>query len=105
MVSNSDKDRDGARFGFTPELLERRRVTFWDLFVADAWQVRRVPFLSAMLNAHCTQSLMTGRPPVIRREYVDCKFPTQNMTPDSEESEEHETACECCLPGLMFRTF
>ncbi|TBU24177.1 hypothetical protein BD311DRAFT_672335 [Dichomitus squalens] len=70
------RDRDSARFGFSPEIVERRRVTFWDLFVADAWQ----------------QSLMTGRPPVIQREYIDCKFPTPTATPDDEDlGEELET--------------
>ncbi|RDX50893.1 hypothetical protein OH76DRAFT_370048 [Lentinus brumalis] len=69
--------RDSARFGFTPEIVERRRVTFWDLFVADAWQ-----------------SLMTGRPPVIQRDYVDCKFPTPQTPMDEEEDEERESAFE-----------
>ncbi|KAI1790217.1 fungal-specific transcription factor domain-containing protein [Ganoderma leucocontextum] len=63
--------RDSARFGFSPEIVERRRVTFWDLFVADAWQ-----------------SLMTGRPPVIQREYIDCKFPTPTATPEDEDGSE-----------------
>ncbi|KAI0332681.1 hypothetical protein GY45DRAFT_1368915 [Cubamyces sp. BRFM 1775] len=69
--------RDSARFGFSAEIVERRRVTFWDLFVADAWQ-----------------SLMTGRPPVIQREYIDCKFPTPVSTPEDEEGEEPEAAFE-----------
>ncbi|KAL7280662.1 hypothetical protein ACG7TL_005601 [Trametes sanguinea] len=69
--------RDSARFGLPAEIVERRRVTFWDLFVADAWQ-----------------SLMTGRPPVIRREYIDCKFPTPTSTPEDEEGEEPEAAFE-----------
>ncbi|PIL24842.1 transcription factor [Ganoderma sinense ZZ0214-1] len=70
--------RDSARFGFSPEIVERRRVTFWDLFVADAWQ-----------------SLMTGRPPVIQREYIDCKFPTPVAAPnDDDGGEEREAAFE-----------
>ncbi|KAI0630478.1 hypothetical protein C8Q77DRAFT_1063524 [Trametes polyzona] len=73
-------DRDSARFGFPPDIVERRRITFWDLFVADAWQV--------------SQSLMTGRPPVIQREYIDCKFPTPTSTPDDEDGEEPEAAFE-----------
>ncbi|KAH9940788.1 fungal-specific transcription factor domain-containing protein [Epithele typhae] len=67
--------RDGARFGFSPEILERRRLTFWDLFVGDAWQ-----------------SMMTGRPPVIQREYIDCKFPTPALSPDSEEGDDEQDA-------------
>ncbi|KAH9851966.1 hypothetical protein C2E23DRAFT_828394 [Lenzites betulinus] len=69
--------RDSARFGFSAEIVERRRVTFWDLFVADAWQ-----------------SLMTGRPPVIQREYIDCKFPTPLSTPEDEDGEEPDAAFE-----------
>ncbi|OSD05404.1 hypothetical protein PYCCODRAFT_1533505 [Trametes coccinea BRFM310] len=80
LLSIPPKDRDSARFGLPAEIVERRRVTFWDLFVADAWQV--------------TQSLMTGRPPVIRREYIDCKFPTPTSTPEDEEGEEPEAAFE-----------
>ncbi|KAI0741386.1 fungal-specific transcription factor domain-containing protein [Daedaleopsis nitida] len=69
--------RDSARFGFPPDIVERRRVTFWDLFVADAWQ-----------------SLMTGRPPVISREYIDCKFPTPSAPQDEDDGEEREAAFE-----------
>ncbi|KAI0766122.1 fungal-specific transcription factor domain-containing protein [Trametes elegans] len=69
--------RDSQRFGFSSDLVERRRVTFWDLFVADAWQ-----------------SLMTGRPPVIQREFIDCKFPTPTSSPEDEEGEEPEAAFE-----------
>ncbi|KAI0820265.1 fungal-specific transcription factor domain-containing protein [Trametes gibbosa] len=69
--------RDSARFGFSADMVERRRVTFWDLFVADAWQ-----------------SLMTGRPPVIQRDYIDCKFPTPTSTPEDEDGEEPEAAFE-----------
>ncbi len=37
---------------------------------------------------------MTGRPPVIQRDYVDCKFPTPQTPMDEEEGEERESACE-----------
>ncbi|KAI8996460.1 fungal-specific transcription factor domain-containing protein [Trametes punicea] len=69
--------RDSARFGLPAEIVERRRITFWDLFVADAWQ-----------------SLMTGRPPVIQREYIDCKFPTPTSTPEVDEGEEPDAVFE-----------
>ncbi|KDQ62020.1 hypothetical protein JAAARDRAFT_123795 [Jaapia argillacea MUCL 33604] len=51
-------NRDSARWGLSPAMTERRRVIFWDLFVADVWQ-----------------SLSTGRPPAFSLPYVDCKFP------------------------------
>ena len=34
------------------------------------------------------QALMTGRPPVIQRDYIDCKFPTPQAPLDEEEGEE-----------------
>ena len=46
----------------------------------------------AVLNV--AQSMMTGRPPVIQREYIDCKFPTPVFAPDGEEGEEQEEACK-----------
>ncbi|KAI0075317.1 hypothetical protein K474DRAFT_1664369 [Panus rudis PR-1116 ss-1] len=50
--------RDSARWGLPQTVVNRRRLLFWNLFVADSWQ-----------------SLMTGRPPSFSREYIDCKFP------------------------------
>ncbi|THH16401.1 hypothetical protein EW146_g4238 [Bondarzewia mesenterica] len=50
--------RDSARWESSPRIVQRRRVLFWDLFVADAW--------------HC---LSTGRPPSFSRDYIDCQFP------------------------------
>ncbi|KAG6888704.1 hypothetical protein C0995_006495 [Termitomyces sp. Mi166 len=50
--------RDSARWGLTPKMVQRRRILFWDLFVADVWQ-----------------SLNTGRPPSLSLAYIDCSFP------------------------------
>ncbi|KAF8159144.1 fungal-specific transcription factor domain-containing protein [Crassisporium funariophilum] len=50
--------RDSARWGLTPKMVQRRRILFWDLFVADVWQ-----------------SLNTGRPPSFSLAYIDCSFP------------------------------
>ncbi|EJD08116.1 uncharacterized protein FOMMEDRAFT_131048 [Fomitiporia mediterranea MF3/22] len=50
--------RDSARWGLGRQETERRRILFWDLFVADSWQ-----------------SLACGRPPCITMPYVDCQFP------------------------------
>ncbi|TEB24873.1 hypothetical protein FA13DRAFT_1756766 [Coprinellus micaceus] len=30
--------RDSARWGLSPRMVQRRRILFWDLFVADTWQ-------------------------------------------------------------------
>ncbi|PFH47833.1 hypothetical protein AMATHDRAFT_151154 [Amanita thiersii Skay4041] len=51
-------DRDSARWGLSPKMVQRRRVLFWDLFVADVWQ-----------------SLNTGRPPSFSLAYIDCSYP------------------------------
>ncbi|KAG7093648.1 hypothetical protein E1B28_007310 [Marasmius oreades] len=50
--------RDSARWGLSPKMVQRRRVVFWDLFVADVWT-----------------SLHTGRPPAFSLAYIDCNFP------------------------------
>ncbi|KAF5347063.1 hypothetical protein D9758_011653 [Tetrapyrgos nigripes] len=50
--------RDSERWGLSPKMVQRRRVLFWDVFVADAWQ-----------------SLNTGRPPAFSLAYIDCAFP------------------------------
>ncbi|KAJ3839391.1 hypothetical protein F5878DRAFT_535654 [Lentinula raphanica] len=51
-------DRDSERWGLSPKIVQRRRILFWDLFVADVWQ-----------------SLNTGRPPSFSLAYIDCSFP------------------------------
>ncbi|KAJ7476655.1 fungal-specific transcription factor domain-containing protein [Mycena latifolia] len=50
---------DSARWGLSAKMVQRRRILFWDLFVADVWQ-----------------SLNTGRPPSFSLAYIDCSFPT-----------------------------
>lgn len=32
-------DRDSVRWGLPDKIVQRRRILFWDLFVADAWHV------------------------------------------------------------------
>ncbi|KAF8176350.1 fungal-specific transcription factor domain-containing protein [Mycena galopus ATCC 62051] len=51
--------RDSERWGLSATMVQRRRILFWDLFVADVWQ-----------------SLNTGRPPSFSLAYIDCAFPT-----------------------------
>ncbi|KAF7324675.1 Zn(2)-C6 fungal-type domain-containing protein [Mycena kentingensis (nom. inval.)] len=50
--------RDSARWGLSPKMVQRRRILFWDLFVADVWT-----------------SLNTGRPPSFSLAYIDCAYP------------------------------
>ncbi|KAF9474117.1 hypothetical protein BDN70DRAFT_885189 [Pholiota conissans] len=50
--------RDSVRWGLSPKMVQRRRILFWDLFVADVWQ-----------------SLNTGRPPSFSLAYIDCSYP------------------------------
>ncbi|KAH9027077.1 fungal-specific transcription factor domain-containing protein [Lactarius pseudohatsudake] len=58
--------RDPARWESDPRVVQRRRLVFWDLFIADAWH-----------------ALSTGRPPVFNRAFVDCKFPQEGDEPTS----------------------
>ncbi|KAF8065083.1 hypothetical protein FPV67DRAFT_1501416 [Lyophyllum atratum] len=51
-------DRDGARWGLSPKIVQRRRTLFWDVYLMDTWQ-----------------SLSTGRPPTLALAYLDCGFP------------------------------
>ena len=70
------KDRDSARWGLTPKMVQRRRILFWDLFVSDVWQARIDPLLVYRYLLHDPfQSLNTGRPPTFSLAYVDCGFP------------------------------
>ncbi|KIY61576.1 hypothetical protein CYLTODRAFT_495190 [Cylindrobasidium torrendii FP15055 ss-10] len=57
--------RDSERWNLPPKEVHRRRVLFWNLFLADAWQ-----------------SLNTGRPPSFSLVYVDCRYPKY----DNEQS-------------------
>ncbi|EMD39104.1 hypothetical protein CERSUDRAFT_112798 [Gelatoporia subvermispora B] len=68
--------RDSARWGLPDRIVNRRRVSFWDLFVADSWQ-----------------SLATGRSPSISRKYIDCEYPHKDD--DDNEGE----------PGLDYESW
>ncbi|KAI5992554.1 fungal-specific transcription factor domain-containing protein [Pisolithus marmoratus] len=50
--------RDGLRWGLPADIIARRRVVFWELYVADVWN-----------------SLEAGRPPTLSLPYTDCQFP------------------------------
>ncbi|RDB19140.1 putative transcriptional regulatory protein C1F7.11c [Hypsizygus marmoreus] len=63
--------RDSARWGLSPKMVQRRRILFWDLFVADVWQ-----------------SLNTGRPPSFSLAYIDCSFPEPQDAVDGKEGAE-----------------
>ncbi|KAI5997760.1 hypothetical protein EDC04DRAFT_3125432 [Pisolithus marmoratus] len=55
----SSQDRDGLKWGLPDDITTtRRRVVFWELFVADVWN-----------------SLDAGRPPTLSLPYIDCQFP------------------------------
>ncbi|KAI6096564.1 hypothetical protein EDD16DRAFT_1500173 [Pisolithus croceorrhizus] len=51
-------NRDGLRWGMPADITARRRMIFWDLFVADIW--------------NCLEA---GRPPTFSLPYIDCQFP------------------------------
>ncbi|GLB39771.1 putative fungal specific transcription factor [Lyophyllum shimeji] len=72
--------RDCARWGLSPKTAQRRRMLFWDLFVADIWQ-----------------SLTNGRPPSLSLPYIDCRFPDSQAT----EGAQREPASE--FSGWAYR--
>ncbi|KAI5992558.1 hypothetical protein EDC04DRAFT_2586962, partial [Pisolithus marmoratus] len=51
-------NRDGLNWGLDDAITTKRRVVFWELFVADAWN-----------------SLDAGRPSTFSLPYIDCQFP------------------------------
>ncbi|KAI0085743.1 fungal-specific transcription factor domain-containing protein [Irpex rosettiformis] len=66
--------RDSARWGLKETDVQRRRILFWDVFIGDAWQ-----------------SLATGRPPTLCRDFIDCKYPGAPLTSTGEKAEDDET--------------
>lgn len=65
--------RDSERWGLPPKMVQRRRILFWDLFVADVWT-----------------SLNTGRPPSFSLAYIDCSFPKY----DDQKAKQGDVAFE-----------
>ncbi|KAF8553012.1 hypothetical protein OG21DRAFT_1597855 [Imleria badia] len=81
--------RDSTRWGLPDKIVQRRRILFWDLFVADVWH-----------------SLDTGRPPSFSLAYVDCRYPesgnanekrdtASDPNADSVETWGYRFAAEC----------
>ncbi|KAG1816513.1 uncharacterized protein BJ212DRAFT_1271447 [Suillus subaureus] len=72
-LSQSVRNRDSAKWGLPAKVVQRRRLLFWDLFVADAWS-----------------SLHTGRPPTFSLPYADCRFPEPPASAENDgESGRH----------------
>ncbi|KAJ8095260.1 hypothetical protein PM082_010483 [Marasmius tenuissimus] len=69
--------RDSARWGLTPKMVQRRRILFWDMFVADVWT-----------------SLSTGRPPAFSLAYIDCSFPQYEADNCSTKGKPEDQAFE-----------
>ena len=89
---------------FTGQEAYERRAYFWNLLAAIMWQVRTsesllfsdVARLLQRIRELLTisQSLVTGRPPIILSTFIDCRIPT------SEEEELYQegevpVGCEC----------
>ncbi|KAG6894950.1 hypothetical protein C0992_003792 [Termitomyces sp. T32_za158] len=75
--------RDSARWGLTPKMVRRRRILFWDLFVADVWQ-----------------SLNTGRPPSFSLAYIDCSFPDAQDGAPNDGAPNDGAPCEGAEGGF-----
>ncbi|KAF8624941.1 hypothetical protein AX17_006967 [Amanita inopinata Kibby_2008] len=74
-------NRDSARWGLSPKMVQRRRILFWDLFVADVWQ-----------------SLNTGRPPSFSLAYIDCSYPQYDS-----QNENQAVPCGSAFERWQFR--
>lgn len=73
--------RDSAKWGLPAKVVQRRRLLFWDLFVADAWS-----------------SLHTGRPPTFSLAYVDCRFAESPASTENDaESSRHAEFASWCV--------
>ncbi|KAG1738523.1 fungal-specific transcription factor domain-containing protein [Suillus lakei] len=75
--------RDSAKWGLPAKVVQRRRILFWDLFVADAWN-----------------SLNTGRPPSFSLAYVDCRFPEHAASTGNDGEFDHHA--EFALWGMRY---
>ncbi|KAH9040305.1 hypothetical protein EDB83DRAFT_2643255 [Lactarius deliciosus] len=64
LAQTYNPDRDPARWESDPRIVQRRRLVFWDLFLADS-----------------ANALITGRPPSFNRAFIDCKFPQEGDVP------------------------
>ncbi|KAH9027072.1 hypothetical protein EDB85DRAFT_1868569, partial [Lactarius pseudohatsudake] len=62
LLTSTTLDRDPARWESDPRIVQRRRLVFWNLFLADSWHAFR-----------------TGRPPSFNRAFIDCKFPQEDV--------------------------
>ncbi|KAH8997101.1 hypothetical protein EDB86DRAFT_2803568, partial [Lactarius hatsudake] len=65
LLTSTTLDRDPARWESDPRIVQRRRLVFWNLFLADSWH-----------------ALVTGRPPSFNRAFIDCKFPQEDVPPN-----------------------
>lgn len=72
--------RDSAKWGLPAKVVHRRRILFWDLFVADAWS-----------------SLNTGRPPTFSLAYVDCRFPDPPASAGNDGKTDHTEFSSWCI--------
>ena len=77
--------RDSARWGLSAKLVRRRRLIFWDLFVADVWS-----------------SLHTGRPPTFSLEYIDCHYPSHPVS-DPNTNEEDDAMADIDVDDTLLR--
>lgn len=77
---------DGKSWKLETEELQRRRVMFWELYTWDSWNVSL--FLirnSPQLNS--VQAFIMGRPPAMRLEDSDCKYPDIDVIEGQKEGE------------------
>ncbi|KAI9459735.1 hypothetical protein BJY52DRAFT_1368117 [Lactarius psammicola] len=84
VILTTTLDRDPARWETDPRIVQRRRLVFWELFLADSWN-----------------ALTTGRPPSFNRAFIDCKFPQEGDAPTSLEP--GDVSSSMSVRAWMFR--
>jgi len=96
--SSPSLDRDSARWGLSHDVVQRRRILFWDLFVADVWQVRSPLAIIITTKTFFTQSLNTGRPPSFSLAYIDCRFPQYDHANNANKGTACTSPPPCPIP-------
>lgn len=84
-------DRDGAKFGLSPEETQRHRSLMWEIYTYDSWMVRY-----SLGNRHIgllklRQSLTFGRPSSFPLSSIDCEMAYETT---HNEAGELEMSCK-----------
>lgn len=103
---NHNLDRDCARWKLTPAEVQKRRALFWELFIADCWQVCVPPSIRSdqfhSVNNVPSQSLATGRLATFSLPFVDCELP---FDPDQTMGDDESIHPSCTSISSLIPLF